>query len=638
MPVDLLNIGRTGVNASHKQMDVAGNNISNVNTDGYHRQVATQGSNQTHMVGGEFYGTGAFISNVKRIYDKHVTQEFRAGLSTSQEAKVKFEQLNYLDETFSLTGRSVPAAFNELYAGLASLADLPSDRSIRTDVLISAEHLADEFNQMQALLFEKFNQINAQIGAVVDEINMIGNALAELNIEMIKHSDDMEVLDSQDKLVRDLSQYIDVSVIETGTGAKDILVGGSVMLVSGDHSFSLDAVAGDPHNDEIGLIVKSQNMSNYVKTDHIGGQLGGLFDFRDNSLTDVQLELDHLAIGVAYQFNKMQGEGFDINGAVGQKIFSDINANYMQKGRIAAYSNNRGNANLTIEVTDPTILSTTSLEYELHFTAPGTFELVDPQQGTRQTLNLAGNELVGTDGFKLNIVGTMQDQDVIVIRPSSGSAAGISMLLNDSDDVAAAGYKITPDQNNIGNTTLKLNNVSNRNANIFPVTGRELMIQINSVANTYEIFDVNGNSFGVNNIVNSRINAFGFELDVSFGNNNSVERFTLDFSFAKGDNTNALKMSQLNESKIMENGTSTFIDMYQSNKLAIGRKLNTADIRYQSSKTLFDHAEQKLDEISSVNLDEEAANLMRYQQSYQASARVINVAQQIFESLIDSLR
>lgn len=638
MASGLLNIGNTGVNTSQRHMEVSSNNIANVNSEGYHRQTVNQAAKPTYELGGQYFGTGSYVADIKRIFDKYAMLELRAGLSEQNQSQVIFEQMHYLDETFSLTGKSIPESFNAFYSSLANLADLPSDNTIRTDVMISAEHLAREFNQVQALLTEKFSQVNDQVDAVIDNINRLGLSLSEINNDLLGNSTDMALLDTHDSLIKELSHYIDVSVIETGSGAKDIVVGGTVMLVSGSNAFSLEQVNGDPIIAETELVVNMGSHTNHVKIDNMSGKLAGLFDFRDEELVPIQLELDHLAMGVAHQFNLMQNQGLNLNANVGGNIFADINANYMQRDRISAQSSNAGNAQLTINVTDPTILSASAPEYELRFTNPANYELVNLNTGKTDVLARVNNELLGIDGFDLNIIGNMQIGDSFLIRPASGSAAGINMLLTSPDEVAAASYSISPAPNNVGLINLELKNISNRNDPLFPVKGSELRIEVDSAFNFYQVYDVNNNRVNIGPIMNSTIDVFGFQLGVDVGNGNSIENFTLDFSFGLGDNTNALRMSQINETKLMEGGNATFIDMFENTKLSIGRKLSTADIRHQSAQTVVDFAQKKVDEASSVNLDEEAANLIRYQQSYQASAKVMVVAQQIFETLLDSLR
>ena len=637
MAVDLLGVGRNGVSTSRNQIEVTTHNIANVNSEGYHRQVADQTANSSHMLGGQYYGTGSKINSIKRIYDEFLTNELRTSVSNNHYAGVGVQQIQYLDQLYSEAGRAIPDSFNHLYSGLANLADLPADSSIRTDVLLNAEHLADEINQMQYMLSGKHDEINIQIEAITDQINTLAQALADLNIEMQQDTGNSTLLDRQDSFIKELSKHTDVTVIDTQTGAKNIMVGGAVMLVTGSHASKFNVIEGDPFKEEVGLELKNSFQTQRISTKNLGGELGGYFDFRDNTLTPIQLELDKLAMGVAHKFNEMQSLGFDLTGNVGQNFFSDINAQNMQGHRVGTYSSNAGNANITIDVTDPSILDSSTLAYELKFTAQGQYNLKNLTTNENQTLTLIQNQLIGADGFDLNLNGAMVVGDAFVIRPTSGSASGLTMTLGNANDIAAASYSIKPDAQNAGDIFLKLVNINNRNATNFPTTGNELTIEINSAANTFELFNTNGQSLGVNAYTPPSINVNGFELSLN-ADANSIERFTLDFSFGVGDNRNALEMSQINETMVMNSGRSRFIDIFQHSQITIGRKFKSAEIRNESSVSILTFAQLKVDEKSGVNLDEEAANLLKHQQSYQASARVISVAQQLFDTLVESMR
>ena len=171
MSMDLLNIARTGVLASQAQLAVTSNNIANANTHGYHRQVAEQSSIGSQSMGGEFYGAGTYISDVKRIYNEYAARELRIGQTGASEAQTTQTKMSELDQLFSQIGKSIPQGLNDLFASLNSLADLPDDMGIRGSVLGSAGQLADSLNQMQYHLDGQMKQTNDQIAGITDRIN-----------------------------------------------------------------------------------------------------------------------------------------------------------------------------------------------------------------------------------------------------------------------------------------------------------------------------------------------------------------------------------------------------------------------------------------------------------------------------------
>lgn len=641
MAIDLLNIARTGVLASQSQLGVTSNNIANANTAGYHRQVATQSTLESQRLGNSFYGTGTYVDDVKRIYNDYAARELRIGQTTLSAAEASFGKLSELDQIFSQIGKVVPQSLNDLFSGLNSLADLPADLGIRSSTLNDAKQLASSLNQMQSTLNGQLNQTNDQITGMTKRINEISTELANLNLELMKSpNQDPILLDKQDALIQELSQYAQVNVIPQENGAKSIMLGGSVMLVSGEIAMTMDTKTGDPFPNELQLTSSIGSQSVAADPSKLGGQLGALFEYRDQTLIPASHELDQLALGIADNFNKMQAQGFDLNGQVGSNIFRDINDPLMSLGRVGGYSNNTGNATLGVNIDDTRLL--TGGSYELSFTAPASYELRDTETGVITPLTLNGSTLEGGAGFSIDIkAGAMASGDRFVIRPTAGAANGITVEMTDPKGIAAASPKITADAANSGNTQVKLTQITNRSAANFPITGSELTIQLDTTAipPTYEAFDASGTSLGAAApYTPPSISAFGFTFEVDSTAAASNDRFTFNLAFAEGDNSNAVAMAKLSESKVMNGGKSTLADVFENTKIDIGSKTKAAEVRVGSAEAIYQQAYARVESESGVNLDEEAANLMRFQQAYQASARIMTTAQQIFDTLLTSVR
>lgn len=637
MSMDLLNIARTGVLASQSQLAVTSNNISNANTQGYHRQVAEQSSLESQRMGGSFYGAGTYISDVKRIYNDYAARELRIGQTAVSEAQTTQTKMGEMDQLFSQIGKSIPQGLNDFFASLNSLADLPDDMGIRGSLLGTAGQLASSLNQMQSHLDGQMKQTNDQIAGITDRINEISKELGHVNQELMKsQGQDAQLLDQQDALIQELSQYAQVNVIPLDTGAKSIMLGGSVMLVSGEVSMSVGTTSGDPYPGELRVTTSTGGQSLVIDPSKMGGQLGALFEFRDDTLIPAQLEMGQMALGVADAFNKANAQGFDLNGDLGQNIFKDINDPTMSVGRVGEFGTNGGTANLRVNIDDVGLLEGNS--FELSYTAPATYELKDTVTGNITPLTLNGSQLDGANGFTVHIdSGLLADGDKFEIRPSAGAAAGIAVEMTDAKGIAAAGPKVTEDAANSGNSQIEIVSIDRSNPNL-PLTGSELTYQIDPVANTFTVFDASGTLVsGAAPFTPPTItsNGFSFDLDTT---STSVESFTFDFSFAPGDNSNAVAMSQLAEAKLMNGGSSTLTDVYEGTKLDIGGKAKAAQISVGSAEAVYSQAYTRVQSESGVNLDEEAANLLRFQQAYQASARIMTTANEIFNTLFSAVR
>ncbi|MCL1066561.1 flagellar hook-associated protein FlgK [Shewanella olleyana] len=644
MAVDLLNIARTGVLAAQSQMGVTSNNIANANTVGYHRQVAEQSTLESQKIGSSFYGQGTYVSDVKRIYNDFAARELRIGQTAMSGAETRYTKMNEMDQLYSQIGSMVPDRLNDFFASINSVADLPTDFGMRDSMLGAAQQTATSLNQMQSHLDSQMKQTNSQIGAVADRINEISNELANINLELMKSGNqDSQLLDQQDALILELSEYAEVNVIPLDNGGKSVMLGGSVMLVSGEVAMQVGTTAGDPYPNELRLTTSTGNQTLVIDGSKLGGQLGELFKFRDETLIPVNQELGQLALGIADAFNEMQSKGFDLNGELGQNIFTDINDPTMAAGRVGEYEGNTGTAKLRVNIDDVSQLTGSS--YELSFTAPSTYELKDTKTGDIQALtyDAVNNQLTGGDGFSIQIDSTpagFADGDTFEIRPNAGAAAGIGVVMTDAKGIAAAGPQITGEPTNSGETSVKLTSIDRTDPN-FPITDSELTFQIDTVTNTYQAFDSTGAAVGGPTAFTPPqiITPYGFDFEIDDSSTGGViDTYTFDLSFAEGDNSNAVEMAKLVDAKLMNGGSTTLAGVFEGTKLDIGSQTKAAAVSVSSNEAVYLQAYNRVQSESGVNLDEEAANLMRFQQSYQASARIMSTAQEMFDSLLSSVR
>ena len=641
MSIDLLNIARTGVQASQAQLGVTSNNIANANTAGYNRQVATQSSLESQRLGNNFYGTGTYVSDVKRVYNEFAARELRIGQTSMSAAETSYSKLSELDQIYSQIGKMMPENLNNFFASINNVADLPTDLGIRGSSLSSAEQLAAGLNQMQSQLDGQVKQTNSQIESVTTRINEISKELGSINLELMKsQGDDSQVLDKQDALILELSQYAQVNVIPLDTGAKSIMLGGSVMLVSGEVSMSIGMSPGDPYPNEPRINASIGDKTLNIDPSKLGGQLGALFSFRDDTLLPASTELGQLALGIADTFNEMQSKGIDLNGNVGSDIFRDINDPLMASGRAANNSTNTGTAAMSVNIDDVGALSGGS--YELSYTIADGYQLKDTKTGEQTTLTVSGSQLTGGAGFSINIAsGAVADGDKFEIRPTAGAASGLKVVMTDPKGIAAGtAPTLTASAANSGNTVISLNSMNASNTDFQSVNGSSITFVLNTAAapNTYEAFDSAGTSLGTGTITSNNINAFGMDFDITTSGTATADSFTFDLAFAEGDNSNAVEMAKLSDAKLMNNGTGTLNSVFENTKLDIGSQTKSAEVRVGSATAIYQQASNRVQSESGVNLDEEAANLLRFQQSYQASARIMTTAQTIFDTLLSSVR
>ncbi|MCH1920596.1 flagellar hook-associated protein FlgK [Shewanella sp. A3A] len=640
MAIDLLNIARSGVIAAQGQLGVTSNNIANVNTEGYNRQVVTQVSNDSSYLGGSYYGTGTYVSDVKRIYNEYAARELRISQTSQSAAETTNNKLSQLDELFSKVGSVVPQALNNFYASLNSLADLPDDKGIRQTLLTNANELANSLNQMDGYLDRQMGQTNDEIGSITQRINEISQEMANINKELMKtEKADPQLLDKQDQLIQELSKYAEVNVVPLESGGRSIMFGSSFMLVSGEVPMTLNTRAGDPYPTELDMTYTLGNRTLKVDASKVGGQLGALFDYRDNVLSPANQQLGLMAVGISDVFNHQQALGLDLNGNVGQNIFTDINTPSFTTSRVGAYNNNTGSAVLSVTLNN--VAQLTGDSYQLDFTNAGLYQLTNLQTGQQTALTLNGSQLQSTDGFTINIdAGTLATGDRFDIRPTGNSAEQIGVEMTEASGIATASA-FTVGATNSDDTSIRMVSIDNRADANFPTNNRVLSYTIDSsvLPPTYQATDANGNIISTGTATGNPLqisdNGFTFQLDSLSGGTDS---FTFELTGAVGNNANVLAMAKFADSKIMSDGKATLTDLFEQTKLGIGSEAKAAEVRLNSAQSIYDQALNRVQTDSGVNLDEEATNLLKFQQAYQASARIMSTASTIFDTLFNAVR
>ncbi|QSX32734.1 flagellar hook-associated protein FlgK [Shewanella avicenniae] len=641
MAIDLLNIARTGVYSAQAQLGVTSNNISNVNTEGYNRQVATQVTDNSYLLGGNYFGTGSYVNEVKRIYNDFAAREMRSSQTALSGAETTHTKLSQLDELFSKVGIAVPSSLNDFYASLNSLADQPSDSGIRQNLLTSANQLAVSFNQIDGYLSSEMSQTNDEISSIATRINEISKEIAQINLELQKNQGtDPQLLDKQDTLIQELSKYAEVNVVPIEGGGRSVMFGSSFMLVSGQVAMTLGTQPGVSYPTEPDLTYTLGNTTLKVDASKIGGQLGALFDYRENILQPANQQLGLLALGVADAFNTQQAQGLDLNGNVGQNIFTDINDATFASSRVAAFKSNDATnptpASLGVSLTDVSELTGNS--YELKFDGTD-YQLTNLQTAEVSTLTLNGSALEGGNGFVINIlVGSMVSGDRFEIRPTGNAAQQIKVEMTDPAGIAAAGA-YSADAANSADAQIRLISIDRSNAAL-PSNGSELSYTIDSAGNysfSNDTGSIIGSGVAAGTPMQINSNGFVFQID-SLPATGESATYTFDFSGASGDNANAIAMAKLSDSQIMNGGKATLTDVYEQTKLSVGSDTKAAEVRVSSAQSIYDQAYNRVQTESGVNLDEEAANLLRFQQAYQASARVMTTANTIFDTLFNAVR
>lgn len=646
MAVDLMQIGVSGLRTSQKQLDVASHNITNVNTPGYSRQVVEQKADNAHWNGNNYYGTGAYIDNVSRAYDQFAARELTLSTTQLEEANVKQQHLAMLDDFTSKSAVNSVNSINDFYHSVRSLADNPSDLGSRQTVLEHANQAAVNLNNAHETLTNIRTDVNQQLDVSLERVNALGQELAAVNTSLQQQSNSdgsNDLFDQQRTLINELAKYTQVTVLaDKGSLANTVIIGSGDTLVSGVSASQLQLVDGDPDvaNKQIALI--NGNNSKPIKSDTIGGSLGAMLTVRDDVIDKSLDQLGQMAIGFGSQMNDLQQQGVDLNGQQGQALFNDMNsAKAMSQRALKPFGSS---SDISVKIDDINQLKLG--DYQLVSDA-SSHTLID-QQGNKTQLeaDADGKFVAKVDGLEITInqppTLTAGETETTIIQPLRRGAADISLAMTDPRGLA--GHRqltAIAAESNTGSATITKATAVPDNA-----AGR-YQLQLNAAGDQVTVTDLKTNT-NVELVDNRYSAADGANIAFKTSATTSMPVMTISANAAandsfeielgaqnaQGGNGNFLAMQQVQHQKTMANGKSSVIDVFEGLATDIGMLKKNADKLTEVNQLDFDSASERVSNLSGVNLDEEAANLMKFQQSYMASSRIMSVAKETFDTLM----
>jgi flagellar hook-associated protein 1 FlgK len=617
---DLLGTGISGLLASRVALDTTGHNIANASVPGYSRQTVTLATRNPEHVGGYFIGQGVDVVGVQRAYSQYLTTALWNQDSSLQRATT-FNQLT--DDLNNLLGGSnnLQSSLDGFYASVQDAANDPGSAPTRQAMLGKAASLVGTFHTLDQQLGQQAGQVNQRISDSVSAINSLSQSIASLNQQIESEAaggtPPSDLLDRRDQLVQQLSEQVGVTTSAQGNSI-NIFTGNGQTLVSGSTALALKA-APDPY-DPTRVNVVSQTGAT-LDGQLQGGSLGGLLDYRSSVLEPARNQLGRVAIAFASTINAQHRQGMDLNGQLGGDLFS------LPAPQAFPANGNAGNATLTASIADVGALQAS--DYTLK--SDGSNWTVTTAGGNPVTVTGSGTaaDPLSFDGLQLVVAGSASAGDTFKVEPTRAAAGGIQLAVSDPNQLAlAAPFKITAaDGNQAAAGAVKITDAGN------PDVLQPVSIEFTS-ASTYSVNGTGSYPYSAG----SPIEVNGWSLALN-GAPATGDRFTIKSnSDGAGDNSNALALGQTADLGVLAGGTVSAGAAYASLIADTGTTGAQAQVNLDSQTSLFQQAQQSQQSLAGVNLDEEAGNLIKYQQSYQAAAQVISTANTIFDTLISAVR
>jgi len=664
---DLLRIATTGLLAYQGSLNTTGHNVANAAVEGYSRQRAELVSLPGQNLTGAVFGNGVDIATVSRIVDQFVTSQLRTDTSLYYRAEALNGWSEQIDALFADDAIGISDRIDEFFGALQDGASDPQSIATRTVVLESATTLTQRFQSLYAQLEDMNDGLNTQLTALAKEITALANGVAELNRQIAmrigstgtgEHQPN-DLLDQRDRLIEQLAGLVDVQAVADGS-AINLYLGKGHALVTGTQVNAAVAVPDRFDPGKLQLAVQINGATSVVSYAATGGKVGGLLAFRDELLYPAFNALGRVALALTDDINAQNALGVDLDGDLGALVFSDVNEQIaaVLRARPASDNDPASTGGVRVFIEDTAKLTTS--DYRLDIGAGGSWRLLRLQDGTLVGSGASLTDtLVTVDGFTLDLnlsevpPGNFVAGDSFLIEPTRRGAQFVSTVMSRPEDLAFAGpVRAAALAGNMGTGVIEAGETFDTSSAIFAAPGQlspPLLLRFTS-ATQFDVLDANtsavlvaGLSFtpGTANTLFSRDSAdpdyFGFQA-VLAGEPAAGDSFRIDYNGnGTSDNRNALLMSALQSADTMANGSASYQEAYGELVAETGSRTQRSRIDMQSSRAVLDQTRERREGLSGVNLDEEAANLIRFEQAYNASAQVISVARAVLDALFDAL-
>ena len=558
-----LSSAKLGLLAQQLAIEVTGQNIANVETEGYSRQDVTfEANTPRHAIKyGSMHqiGTGVRVAGIERAHDQFLFEQImdEGDLTGSTEVKKDiFEQLEILFNEGS--GRSLNDALSSFFASVHDLATNARGLPERADLVSKAENLASTFNQTGKQLYTIQRNIDATIETEVTEINSLTTQIGKLN-ENIHASEPAsqykanDLRDNRDRLVKELSKKIDIQLIEESDSQISLTLKDGTALVLKDQVFDLSTSINGNNESFYDVYIDTGSTTKDITSTITGGELRGYLDMRDTEVESILDKMNILSASFIQEFNGIHRAGFGVDGSSGLDFFSALDVT------VDHDVDNTGTAVVSMTNASPTTISVD--EFEIVFTGSNEFGNSNAFTLNNLTTNASSGTFTFTTGSTFNI------KDGFAVTISGAAVSGDKVTFSVSEDSASG-----------------------------------MAVSSTITANTRKI-------------------AAG--------------------TTTNGDGANALLMADLQNTLSFNSvtwsgsgsGSYTFDEYYNAVVSTIGIESFSAQSTLRQQEGIMLQLNSRRESISGVSIDEEMIKMIKFQQAYNASARMISVVDEMLDTL-----
>jgi flagellar hook-associated protein 1 len=643
--MSILNSAVSGLLVAQRSLSTVSHNISNVHTEGYSRQRVEQSARQPQFNGFGYVGSGVEASSVRRVADQFLNTQLRTSTTSVTEVNAFLTLASRVDNMLANEETGLNNSIQGFFSAIQDVNDLPSSAASRQVLISEAQSLVGRFQFLDTRLTELSNEVQIKLGEDIKDINTLSRSIADINAKIVEATNvasgelPNDLLDQREVLILRLSELVTVNTVEQNDGSLNVFIGKGQPLVIGQISSTLGVTETYERHYEITL---TDTFNSSIITNSVsGGSLGGQLDFQSQMLEPTKNALGRLAIGFADTFNDQHRLGMNLDGEVNNAFFTVGAPNILSLD---------GAPNvITSSITDPSAL--TASDYRLTFNGGNSYTLQRLSDMTTTSIDTGGASpytMPAVDGFNVTITVGAAIGDEYIIRPTDNGASDIAVLISNPSKVAVAGPLKGSQATNSSGIPTNIGSASISDVNITSVTGVPLASNItltfDATNNRFDISAPIGGTLAYNPVTEN--SGKQFTIAAAGGATFSISGFPEDGDAfviennagGDGDNRNGLLLSDLQSSRLMLNGTASYQDTYGQMVADVGSVTHQNQVSSEALTVLLDQTIEARESVSGVNLDEEAADMLKFQHAYSAAAQMIGVADTLFQTLLGSFR
>jgi flagellar hook-associated protein 1 len=656
MSSNLINLGLSGLNAAQWGLTTTGQNISNASTPGYTIETPVYAESAGQYTGSGYLPQGVSTVTVTRQYSQYLTTQLNNAQSSGSSLSTYNTLISQLNNLVGSPTAGIASAITSYFTGLQNVSNNASSLATRQTAMSGAQTLVNQINAAGQQYDALRQSVNTQLTNTVSQINSYTQQIAQLNGQIAQASTQgqppNQLMDQRDLAVSNLSQLIGVNVVNSN-GSYSVFMSNGQPLVSSTNSYNLGTAPSTGDTSELSVQYLGQAGANPAAAPQnlpdskvTGGTLGGLLAFRSQTLDPAEAQLGAIAVSFASQVNAQNSLGITLSGAQGGALFS--------VGGPTVYANtqNTGNAQLNVSFANPA--QPTTGDYTLAFNG-STYTLTDNSTGN--VVGSATSLSQPINGLNFSTTGTMKAGDSFTVEPTRGALNSFNTAVTDPSAIAAAAPVLgSATASNTGTGTITQGTVTagytmpnattTLSYNGTGLTGFPAGSTVTVTAGTppttttynttttpvIPYSSATGATLTINNATAGNMNGVSVTISGAPANGDT---FTIGPNTgASNDGRNALALSNLSNAKAMAGGTVTLTGAYANYVNQIGNQTNQIQTSSTAQAALVTQITTAQQSVSGVNINEEAANLLQYQQLYQANSKVIQTAQTLFQTLL----